>query len=283
LLMRVLAIALALAFVFILSEAWRRLTFRYVRDLRRRHQFLILRRFIVGFLIGIIFIVGFISEFSSLATFAGFVTAGVAVGLQAVLLCVAAYFFVVGRYGISIGDRVSISGVTGDVIDVGLIRLYLVELAGTGIDLYPTGRIVVFANSVLFQASTPLFKQIPGTEYSWHEVAIALAPMANYKLVQDKLLDAVNSVYEKYRTAIERQYGYIERRVEIELSMPSPEGKLQFADAGLEFVIRYPVEIRKASEVDDSVTQKLLEIINNQPELKAALSGLPKIRTAVRG
>jgi small-conductance mechanosensitive channel len=283
LMLRLLALALALGFVFILSEVWRRLTFRYIRDPRRRHQFLIMRRFVIGFLIGIVFVMGFVSEFSSLATFAGFVTAGVAVGLQAVLLSVAAYFFVVGRYGISVGDRISIAGVTGDVIDIGLLRLYLTELAGTGIDLYPTGRIVVFANSVLFQAGTPLYKQIPGTEYAWHEVAVTLAPDANYKLVQDKVLDAVNSVYAQYRAGIERQYGDVERRVEIQLQMPSPEGKLQFTDTTLEFVVRYPVEIRKAAEVDDNITRKLLEIIAGDSGLKAAVSGTPRIRAAVRG
>src|SRR4029077_6580403 len=140
LVIHVIGIALALAIVGILSEIWRRLTFRYIHDPRRRRQFLLLRRFVIGFLVGVVLIMGFVSEFSSLATFAGFVTAGIAVGLQTVLLSVAAYFFVVGRYGIHVGDRVSVSGVTGDVIDISLVRLYLMELAGTGIDLFPTGR-----------------------------------------------------------------------------------------------------------------------------------------------
>ena len=283
LLMRVLALALALALVFTLSELWRRLTFRYIHDMRRRRQFLILRRFVVGFLTGIVLLLGFISEFSSLATFAGFVTAGIAVGLQAVLLSVAAYFFVVGRYGISVGDRISIAGVTGDVIDIGLVRMYLVELAGTGIELYPTGRIVVFANSVLFQAGTPLFKQIPGTSYAWHEVAVALAPGANFKVVQDQLTEVVNAVYAQYRAGIEKQYGDIERRVEIDLRAPATEAKLQFIDTGLELMVRYPVEIRKAPEVDDNITRKLLETIDSNAELKAGVLGSPKIRAAVRG
>lgn len=64
------------------------------------------------------------------------------------------------------GDRISVAGATGDVVNIGLVPLYLMELAGTGLDLYPTGRIVVFSNSVLFQAGTPLFKQVPGTEYA---------------------------------------------------------------------------------------------------------------------
>src|SRR5207248_1432757 len=144
-------IRVALALILVLSEVWRRMTFRYIGDPRRRRQFLVLRRVVIGFLIVIVLLLGFVSEFSSLATFAGFITAGIAVGLQAVLLSVAAYFFIIGRYGIRVGDRISVAGITGDVVDIGLVRLYIMELAGTGLDFYPTGRIVVFLNSVLFQ------------------------------------------------------------------------------------------------------------------------------------
>jgi small-conductance mechanosensitive channel len=280
---RVLGIALALGAVFILSNVWGRLTFRYVQDPRRRRQFLLMRRFVMGFLVGVVLIMGFISEFSSLATFAGFVTAGIAVGLQAILLSIAAYFFVIGRYGIRVGDRISVAGVTGDVIDIGLVRLYLMELAGTGIELYPTGRVVMFSNSVLFQAGTPLFKQVPGTEYAWHEVAISLAPGSNYKLVQDQISRVVGSVYEKYREVIESQLGGIERRLEVQLKAPVPESKLQFTDAALEFVVRYPVDIRRASEIDENVTRAVLDVLDTNEALKTAVASPPKIRAAIKG
>ncbi len=281
---RVLGIALALAAVFILSEVWRRLVFRYVHEARRRRQFLLMRRFVTGFLIGVVFIMGFVSEFSSLATFAGFVTAGIAVGLQAILLSIAAYFFVIGRYGIRVGDRISIAGVTGDVIDIGLVRFYLMELAGTGIELYPTGRVVMFSNSVLFQAGTPLFKQLPGTEYAWHEVAVALTPESNYKLVQEKLTAIVDAIFEKYRSIIENQLGSTERRLEVSLQAPKPESRLQFTDAaGLEFVVRYPVDIRRAAEIDDNITRSILESLASTPDLKTSVTGPPKIRAAIKG
>ncbi len=283
LLTRVTGIAFALGLVLLLSEVWRRLTFRYIREARRRRQFLLLRRFVIGFLLGIVIILGFVTEFSSLATFAGFVTAGIAVGLQTVLLSVAAYFFVIGRYGIRVGDRISISGVTGDVIDIGLVRLYLMELAGPSVDLYPTGRIVVFSNSVLFQAATPLFKQLPGTDYTWHEVLLALTPGGNHKSVQEKVSAAVNSVYESYREEIERQSSYVDGRAEFQIKSPAPESRLQFGDAGLELLVRYPVELRKEAEIDDHVTRKLLEIISGDPELKAAVSASPKLRAVVKG
>jgi small-conductance mechanosensitive channel len=283
LVIRVIGIALALGIVAILSEVWRKLTFRYIHDPRRRRQFLLLRRFVIGFLVGVVLIMGFVSEFSSLATFAGFVTAGIAVGLQALLLSVAAYFFVVGRYGIRVGDRISIAGVTGDVVDIGLVRLYIMELAGTSIDLYPTGRIVVFSNSVLFQAGTPLFKQIPGTEYGWHEIAVALVLGGNYKVVQDKIFGAVKGVYEQYRGRIEGQLGGIERQSEIQLKSPTPDAKLQLSDTGVEFVVRYPVDIRTASEIDDQMTRSLVDLVNRDPELKNVIVGAPKIRAAIKG
>jgi hypothetical protein len=43
------------------------------------------------------------------------------------------------------------------------------------------------------------------------------------------------------------------------------------------------VEIRKAPEVDDNITRKLLETIDSDAELKAGVLGSPKIRAAVRG
>jgi len=283
LLVRFIGIAIALGIVLVISEVWRRFTFRYVRDVRRRRQFLILRRFVTGFLFALIIILGFVSQFNSLATFAGFLTAGIAVSLQAILLSIAAYFFLIGRYGISVGDRISVSGVTGDVVDIGLIRLYVMELAGAGIDLYPTGRLVVLSNAVLFQATTPLYKQIPGTEFSWHEVAVTLTPAGDHKLVQDKLLMAVKSIFSKYREELESQHESASRRMDVPLSAPEPHARLEFADAGLELQIRYPVNIRTASEVDDEVTRQLIEAIASDAKIKDSVTGSPKIRAAVKG
>jgi small-conductance mechanosensitive channel len=284
LLFRIFGILVALATVWGLSEVWRRLTFRYVNDARRRRQFLVLRRFVMGFFFALVVVMGFVSEFGSLATYAGFVTAGIAVGLQTVLLSVAAYFFVVGRYGIRIGDRISVAGVTGDVVDVGLVRLYIMELAGTGVDLYPTGRIAVFSNSVLFQPTTPLYKQVPGTEYAWHEASIAIAAAGDRAHIRETALAAVNSVHQEYRQVLERQQGTIGDRMEIVLKPPAPEAKFQLNDDGLVLIIRYPVLLARASEIDDRVAQALLDVtISANSAEKPPVAGTPKIHAAVRG
>jgi small-conductance mechanosensitive channel len=280
---RALGIALALVVILVLSEIWRRITFRYVSEPRRRRQFLVLRRVVIGFLMAVVLTLGLVTQFSSLATFAGFITAGIAIGLQALLLSVAAYFFIIGRYGIRIGDRISIAGITGDVVNIGLVRMYLMELAGTGLDLYPTGRIAVFSNAVLFQAGTPLFKQIPGSDYAWHELVVMIVLDGNHKAAQEKVLGCVNKVFSRYREEIERQHGAIERRVDIQVQVPRPEARLEFADAGLALLVRFPVQLRKASDTDEEMTRSLLELIEADLTLKAAISGSPKIRSAMKG
>jgi len=281
LLLRVGGILIALAVIFGLSQLWRRATYRYIKDARRRRQLTLIRRFVIGFLMGVIVVSGFISEFSSLATFAGFLTAGIAVALQTVILSLAAYFFLVGRYGVRIGDRLTVSGVTGDVVEIGLVRLYLMELAGTGIDLYPTGRVVVFSNSVMFQTA-PFFKQLPGTAYAWHEVAVAIAPDADYAKAEQKLLDAVNSVFATYEHNIDRQHALVERILDTSVARPQPTAQLNLAPTGLELTVRYPVEIPRASDIDDKITRKLMEVINTDPDLKAAVTRSPELRAPVR-
>jgi small-conductance mechanosensitive channel len=278
---RVAVILIALLFVFVLSAAWRHATYRYVHDARRRRQLLLIRRFVTSFLMVLVIALGFVSEFSSLATFAGFLTAGIAVALQTVILSVAAYFFLIGRYGVRVGDRLTVGGVTGDVIEVGLVRLYLMELSGTGIDLYPTGRVVVFSKSVMFQAA-PFFKQLPGTAYAWHEIAVTLAANANVAAVEKKLLEAVSSIFSRYQDAIDHQHSIVQRLLDTPMATPTPKANVYFADTGPEFVVRYPVELQDAAQIDDEVTRKLMETIGGDEELKAGVAGSPRLRAAIK-
>jgi small-conductance mechanosensitive channel len=172
---------------------------------------------------------------------------------------------------------VTISGVTGDVIDLGLVRLYLMEVAGSGADLRPTGRIVVFSNAVLFQPQA-IYKQLPGTDYIWHTVTLTLSPDSDYQEAQKRLKAAVDSVYEQYRTVIEQQHAELQRSVNLPLDAPGPDCQLRPTDGGLEFRVRYPVELRKSADVDDRVIKALYNEIEQDPKLKLAPNGVPKVQ-----
>lgn len=110
-----------------------------------------------------------------------------------------------------------------------------------------------------------------------------IAPEGNHKVAELKLVAAVNAVYSKYREEIERQHRMIERRVDILIDTPRPEARLQFADTGLELLVRYPVEIRRAPDIDEEMTRKVLDLIETDENLKKTVSGIPKIRSAIKG
>jgi small-conductance mechanosensitive channel len=278
-LIRVGAIGITVFALLLISTFWKRATYRYVAEPRHRAQLLLIRRVVIGCVIVLVIAGGVVTELSSLMTFAGLITAGIAVALQGVILSGAAYFFFIGRYGVRVGDRVTISGTTGDVIETGLLRLYLMELGGSGRDLNPTGRIVVFSNSVLFQ-NAPFYKQIPGADYVWHEVALTLSPDSDYRLAESRLMEAVESVFNEYKQNIERQYANVQRSMQVQLSPPRPQGRMRLVEAGLEFVVRYPVEIGRAGEINDRITRKLLETIDQEPSLRLVSSGTPRIQAA---
>lgn len=283
LLFRVVTLLIALGLIWLFSELWRRASFRYIRDARRRRQFLILRRVITGFFMVVVILLGFISNFSSLATYAGLITAGVAVALQSVILSIAAYFFLIGRYGVRVGDRMTVvynaaNSVTGDVVDIGLVRFYLMELAGNDIEMKPTGRIVVFPNSVLFQTN-PLFKQLPGTEYIWREIGLPLDRESDFQLAEKELLAIVNQAYAEYRPLLETQHSNVEETIGLPVETPKPYTRIRFIASGLEVVVCYPVPLRQASSFDDRMVMEVMEILRKNASLHLVDGAAPDMRS----
>ncbi len=110
LVVRLLIITLIICLLIGIGEVSRRLAFRRVQDPNRR--------------------------------------AGVAVSLQNVILASLGYLLLVGKRGIRIGERVQVSGITGDVINMGLLQFQLKEF-----DVQKqrfTGHVATFSNSLVF-------------------------------------------------------------------------------------------------------------------------------------
>jgi small-conductance mechanosensitive channel len=250
--------------VFIAAEFWRRAVLRYIQDSRRRYQLLLLRRIALWFLVVVIVGIAFASELGSIVTFAGLITAGVAVAMQSVLVSIVGYFFLIGKYGIRVGDRVQIGEVTGEVIELGLVRLYLMELGAHG-QSGPTGRVVAFANSVVFQVSSGLFKQIPGVSFAWHEIKVQVPANADFGRIKTSLTAAAAHALEDYRAEILRQTDELKKTTSSRIDINAgPEVRLNFTAEGAEAVIRYPVHLHNAGEIDERVSQELFRALSGQ-------------------
>ena len=281
LVIRMIGLGVAFALIFLGAMAWRWITNRYVSDVRRRGQVMAARRLVLGLIVLIVVLINFSDEIGSAATIVGFAAAGIAIALQNVILSIAGYFFLIGRFGIKAGDRVQIGGVTGDVIDIGLVKLSLMELAGTGTHREPTGRVAVFSNAIVFQPSGNFFKQAPGTSFVWSEVRLTLAPDVDYRLAEKRLLEVVNEVFARYRDRVMRDYRHLERDLNIVLETPKPQSRLHLSKAGLEIVIRYPAETYSAAQITDEISRRVLDAINREPSLRLAPQGTANIESQV--
>jgi small-conductance mechanosensitive channel len=257
-----LAIVLALlGVIFLAAELIRRGVTRYVHDTRRRYQLLLLRRIALWTLVVAVIGFAFASELGSVVTFAGLITAGLAVAMQSVLVSIVGYFFLIGKYGIRVGDRVQIGDVTGEVIELGLVRLHLMELGSHG-QSGPTGRVVAFANSIVFQVASGLFKQIPGVNFAWHEMTLSLPAGSDYAEIKKKLMEAVTAALTDSHEEILRQTKEIQRTTSSGSGGDSqPKVQLSFSATGVEAHIRYPVHLKNAAEIDERVSQEVSNVV----------------------
>jgi small-conductance mechanosensitive channel len=252
-----------LGVVFVLAEVWRRAVLRFAHEPRRRYQLLLVRKIVVWAAVITIVGLSFVTEISTFATFAGLLTAGLAVAMQSVLVSVVGYFFLIGKYGIRVGDRIQIGAVVGEVIDLGLVRMHLMELNTQG-PLGPTGRVVAFANLIVFQASGGLFKQIPGVDIAWHEMSLTLPVVKDYAALKERLLAAVTAVSSQYREEISRQTQEIQRSTAVvAVSDGSPQVQMHLADGHMQALIRYPVHLAHAAEIDERVSEAVLGVLGD--------------------
>jgi hypothetical protein len=248
--------------VWVLAEVWRRAVLRYVHEPRRRYQFLLVRTILMWAVIIAIVGLSFVTEISSFATFAGLITAGVAVAMQSVLVSIVGYFFLIGKYGIRVGDRVQIGAVVGEVMDLGLVRMHLMEYHDQG-PLGPTGRVVAFPNLIVFQATGGLFKQMPGVNLSWHEISLPLPQVADYGALKQQLLAAVRAITDEYRGEIERQ-GREMREMSLSGEQLDAQVHVQMhiVDGHMQARIGYPVHAQDSGDIDERVSQAVLAVLS---------------------
>jgi hypothetical protein len=279
LIIRLLILGAVLAIVVGLFAIWRRTIVHYVGDLRRRYQLLVFRRIAFTFVIMLIIVSSFVSAAGSLATYAGLLTAGVAVALQNAIIAVVGYFMLIGRFGVSAGDRVQIADVVGEVAEIGMLRIFILELTGKDPDAQPTGRMVAFSNAVVFQLNAGLFKQVPGASLAWQEIVLTFAPEGNYRSVEQRIFAAVENVFKQYEGRLDR----VRLKMQSNLSSVSirsfePQVRFQIMQTGIKVWIRFPVELQHAADLDDRIAKELAFAVEQEPKLKIVEAEGPSIR-----
>ena len=61
------------------------------------------------------------------------------------------------------------------------------------------------------------------------------------------------------------------------------QSRLRLTQGGLEVVIRYPLEMSNAAQIDDDMARAMLDAIAKEPRLRLVGSGTPNIQAVVEG
>jgi small-conductance mechanosensitive channel len=245
---------------------------RYIIEERRQNQIRIARKIFLAVSIGIVVFFGVFTDLGSIATYAGLLTAGLAVALQNVIMSVIAYFQFFGVYGIKPGDRITLQNATGKVVQVGLLSFYMMEMEKSDLGYLPTGRVVGFPNSILFQP-LPFFRQTPGANFVWSEINLALDAAIDYEAASKKIHEVVQRVYARQREAIQKQERTIQNITRVKVDLSEPQIYSKITGRSVEFVIRYAVPRDEQGEMHTEMTEALLTAIRKDPELKSTSLG----------
>lgn len=202
-----------------------------------------------------------------LATGIGLLTAGLAFALQKVITALAGYFVILRGDTFSVGDRITLGGVRGDVIKLGFIKTTIMEMgqppAVQGADPAQwvmsrqyTGRVVTVTNDKVFDEA--VYNYTRGFPYLWEELTLPIAYRDDRERAEQILLDAARrhtvAVEDMPAEALEAmQRKYFVRGVDLE-----PEVYWRITDNWLELTVRFLTGVYGVRVVKDRMSREVL-------------------------
>jgi len=67
---------------------------------------------------------------------------------------------------------------------------------------------------------------------------------------------------------VQRDVRYLEADLHVLLETPRPQSRLQLTSAGLDMIVRYPADVRTATQIADEVSRRVLDAIRREPGLQ---------------
>jgi small-conductance mechanosensitive channel len=122
-------------------------------------------------------------------TILGLTTAALTIALQDFVLAFFGWFVLMGNRGIRMGDWVEINGVSGEVIEVGLMRTTLLETGNLAERGTPTGRRISFMNG--FAIRGQYFNFSTSGQWMWDQITMAVPTSVDTHSAMERILRAV--------------------------------------------------------------------------------------------
>ncbi len=266
---------LSAAFIAVVILAGRGLRALVGVMLRRSDQGAVQTRFWtrqgISLATAVVLILGILSIWFSdparLATAFGLVSAGLAFALQQVITSIAGYFVILRGNTFTVGDRISMGGVRGDVMRLGFIQTTIMEMgqppgngAGPGMWVHSrqfTGRIVSVTNSKIF--AEPVFNYTRDFPFIWEEMAIPIHFEADRKGAEAILLEAARKhAVEGDSIAADRKAELQERFGVAPIDL-QPRVYYRITDNWLELTVRFVTPTHGTRGVKDAMARDVMD------------------------
>ncbi len=166
-----------------------------------------------------------------------------------------------------IGDRIRIHTLSGDVIDIGLLYTWLMEVAYDGVEKQSTGRVVVFPHIWLTQHA--VYNLTRGHQYFWDEIELAFPPDVDGALVAALLAAEAERVLGE---EIEQARRAVHKMAEQYASRNPPVTPIAYATIRqqpsghqvLIIAVRFSALVRRRREVHSRLLLHLLQVLRER-------------------
>ena len=150
-----------------------------------------------GYLAAVLLIIGIFSDqLNNITVALGVAGAGIAFALQEVIVSVAGWIALSFGQFYTIGDRVQLGGIKGDVIDIGVLRTTIMEIGEWVKGDQYNGRIVRIANSFVFKE--PVYNYSADFPFVWDEFAIPIKYGSDHNLARKIITTASTEIVGEY-------------------------------------------------------------------------------------
>jgi small-conductance mechanosensitive channel len=221
--------------------------------------------FLVGASVILLIWLGFGSNFTVAM---GILGAGIAFASQETIGSFAGYLNIVTGNLYRIGDRVRIGSVTGDVLDISMLRTAVMEIGEwVGAEQY-TGRIVTVANRAVF--SDPVFNYTQHWSYLWDEITVPVTYHSDWERAQEIMLDHAEEYTAHLQEQAQTELRALMRRYPVHEETVAPHLYIVMTDNWIEMTLRYVVDARERRKVKGELHHELLRHFEDEPDITVA-------------
>ncbi|MEA3310240.1 MAG: mechanosensitive ion channel [Chloroflexota bacterium] len=216
-----------------------------------------------------------VKEMEDLSMALGILGAGIAFALQEVIGGVAGWFLIIFGHPFSIGDRIELNDIQGDVVDIGVLRTTVMEMKNWLHGDHNTGRLVSISNAAVLKAS--LFNYSARLPFIWDELQIPVTYETDWEQAAEILRRAVreNPRYQKLIPLAKKRRTQTRREFAIKMTPLQPRVFVNPTDNWIELGLVYPVDFTMRRVFHHEISCRILK------DLKAAGMGVASQTIAI--